>query len=382
MTEQFTQAVAALEAKAKEVDGFIKTVNAQTEKNGEAASNAVKAAEKAAQELTVITARITELEQKMVDEVVTGKQSMESAGMHFAKSEPVRHFIEGKTNKARFEVKNTVTQTDATTPPDRQSGIIAGAFRALRVLDIVPTANTGLNVIESTREASWTNNAAETAEGSSKPESDITFELVTTNMRTIAHWIKVSRQLVDDAPAIANYIDVRLNHGLRNRLDSQLLNGDGTAPNISGITDSGNFTAFNPLTGDNAIDSVAKAISAVTTGDYAASGIIMNSADFWAIQLIKASTSGVYLYGNPASTPTPSLWGLPVITTNNLAAGKLIVADFAQAYQFWQRQGVMVEMSDSDSDNFTKNLVTIRAEMRGGLETRVPAAVRYGNLTA
>ena len=45
------------------------------------------------------------------------------------------------------------------------------------------------------------------------------------------------------------------------------------------------------------------------------------------------------------------------------------------------REGVTVEMSDSDSDNFTKNLITIRAERRLALATERPAAVRAGDLT-
>jgi len=64
------------------------------------------------------------------------------------------------------------------------------------------------------------------------------------------------------------------------------------------------------------------------------------------------------------------------MTADNVAVGA-----FAQASMIYNREGVIVELSDSDSDNFTKNLVTVRAERRLALATEIPAAIRAGDLT-
>jgi HK97 family phage major capsid protein len=72
---------------------------------------------------------------------------------------------------------------------------------------------------------------------------------------------------------------------------------------------------------------------------------------------------------------------VPVIQAIGMAADTFQVGRFSEAYMVYNREGVTVEMSDSDSDNFTKNLVTIRAERRLALATEKPAAVRGGDLT-
>ena len=72
---------------------------------------------------------------------------------------------------------------------------------------------------------------------------------------------------------------------------------------------------------------------------------------------------------------------MPVVQSVGMTADNVAVGAFSQADTIYNREGVVVEMSDSDSDNFTKNLITIRAERRLALATEVPAAVRAGDLT-
>jgi len=245
---------------------------------------------------------------------------------------------------------------------------------------MVAHGTTTSNAIEFTRELAYTNDAAEVAEGAQKPESDLTFELVSTPVRTIAHFIKVSKQVLDDAPALAAYIDTRLRHGTEQRYDAQLLNGDGVGQNISGMTDTGNYTAFTPLTGETALDSINRAIYEVIAADYSATGIILNPADWGAIERLKDTTNS-YIIGNPQGYVGPVLWGLPVTVTNAMTAGKFLVAAFDIAYMAWDRQGTVVEMFEQDDVNVQKNLVTIRSEKRGALASYRPVSASYGSLT-
>lgn len=379
---QLKSAVSEFKNKTAEMDKFISAGNMKIEGIDAQTKETIAKMESLATEVKDAAQRVADMEQKAADSIRQDKVKIASVGEQLAACESIKAFAEGRVQKARMEVKNTITSTDSTTAPDRQPNIIAGSTRLLRLLDVVPTAATALNVIETTREASFISDPAETTEGTDKPEVGITFELVTTNIRTFAAWLKISKQVAADAPMLATYVNNRLMHKVQNRIDSQIVNGDGLAPNISGITDSGNYTAFSPTTGEGAIDSVARAIAAVSSRDYNPTAIILNTADFWAIQRAKGSTNDHYLYGQPAGNLGQTLWGLPVVATNQLASGKLIVADFTQSFQFWLRETLSITLSDSDDDNFTKNLVTVLAEARGALETRVPAGCSYGNLTA
>ena len=77
----------------------------------------------------------------------------------------------------------------------------------------------------------------------------------------------------------------------------------------------------------------------------------------------------------------PVLFGRRVVESVGMTADQFAVGDFTNAGTIYNREGVIVEMSDSDSDNFTKNLITLRAERRLALASEVPAAIRGGDLT-
>lgn len=356
--------------------------------NGTAAKDALAKVEGLATQLQGASAKIVEMEQKMADAVIKGRAPIETLGQSVIKSESFKQFANGSASRMSVFQANTITgqsgsppaNNDTLTAPQRLSGIIPGAFRLLKVRDALPQGNTTSNAVEYTRELSYTSAAAETAEGASKPEATLTFELVSAPVRTIAHWIKVSKQVLDDAPMLASYIDTRLRYGVDLRYDGQLLNGDGTGQNISGMTDSGNFTAFTPATGDTALDSVNKAIYLVYAADYAPTAIFMNPADWGAIERLKDSQLN-YIIGNPQGVLGAVLWGLPVVITNAMTAGKFLVGATDIAYQVWNRQGTTVEMFAQDDVNVQKNLLTVRAENRGCLATYRPASAYYGSLT-
>jgi len=292
-------------------------------------------------------------------------------------------------------VKNTILgesgspqePDDTIVGTDRLPGIVPGAFRALNLLDFIPMDVTSSNKVEYTRESAWTNDAAETAEGATKPESDLTFELVEDQVRTIAHWIKVSRQAWDDSPALQRYLDQRLRHGVRKRLQSQVINGNGTSPNISGLSASGRHTAFSPSTGETALDTLNRAKWEVVDSDYTPNFILMRPSDVGAIERLKRGDSDdIYLASDGAAADYVStglrgmIWGLPVIATPDVAAGKFILGDSMSVQLLWRQQAV-VEMTDSDSDDFQKNLLLVRAELRAALAVYTPAAILYGDLT-
>lgn len=399
--KELDQAIEALESKLKE---GISKYEGQVQESGKAVDSVRSDVKKMSEDFASLldehkgaAERLKELEQKAAEgfKGSSAADEFKSWGDMFIESASFKDFAGGGAHaRARVEVKNTIlgeggspqNPVDTLTQADRLPGIVPGAFRSLNVLDFVPSGVTGSNQIEYTREATWTSNAAERAEGTDKPESALTFELVNDPVRTIAHFIKASKQVLDDAPMLSSYIDRRMRHGLQARLQSQILKGNGTSPNISGLSASGRHTAFTPATGEIALDSLNRAKYAIIGADYQPNVIMMNPADFGAIERIKStSSSNDYAAGGGAALSyinggmTPLLWGLPVVTSNDVASGKFYMMD-SNAIQLFMRQGVTVEMFEQDDTNVQKNLLTIRAEMRAALAVYTPLAVRYGDL--
>jgi HK97 family phage major capsid protein len=332
-----------------------------------------------------IADRLTALEQKGVTAPGAEKHD-ESWGAQVSKSESLKAFQGGNTQKARIEVKNTVLGSDATVAPDRSARIVPGAFQPLTLEAFLNSLPTTSGAIEYTKETAFTNNAAETAEGAQKPESSITFALVNTPVATVAHWIKISRQLAADNAALAAYINNRMKYGVNRKVETQLVSGNGVAPNLSGMLQAGNFTPHGILSGALGdvlpmLVLIRKIMAASWNAGYPADAILLNPIDWAEIEIALLVTPGGQARVSVDANGVTRLFGLPVIQSVGMAAGQVAVGAFGQAYTIHNREDVTVELSESDADNFTKNLITVRAERRLVLASEVPAAVRAGSLT-
>lgn len=338
-------------------------------------------------EVKHLAEKFKELQASMID--IAQKQTaaqpeikIASAAEEFVKSEQYKQLVAGNVQRARIEVKNTVTSGSTTVFPDQRAGVIPGSFVPLTVRDVLRTIPVTSNMVNSLREASWTNSAAEVSQGAAKPESDVTFEQYNVPITTVAHWIKISNQLLADAPAVVAYIETRLRDGLAQRIENQLINGNGTSPNLSGLTDSGNFTAYTATSDDNLADAINRIKYTMWAAGNMPDTVIVNPADWGALERIRESAgSGAYLYGLPGSQAGMNPFGLRVILSTYLQAGKIIVAKLSDSAVLYARSGAVVEMGYVNTD-FTQNLITIRAEERLGLGCDRPAGIYYGDWTA
>jgi len=329
--------------------------------------------------------RLLQLEQKGLTQAPEVKAD-ESWGGQLVKASAFADFVGGRTQKARVEVKNTLTGSDTTVAPDRRPGIVPGAFQMLTIESLLNSTTTTSNAVEFTKENVFTNNAAEAAEGSAKAESSLTWTLVNMPVSTVAHWIKISRQLAMDNTALAAYVNNRMTYGVNRKVETQLVSGDGTAPNISGMFDTGNFTAHGYADANlgstlKKLVLIRKMIADTWAAGYPAEAILLNPADFAQIEIDLLTTAAGQVRVAVDAAGVMRLWGVPVVQSVGVTADTVAVGAFSQAYTLYNREGVVVEMSESDSDNFTKNLITIRAERRLALATEVPGAIRAGDLT-
>jgi HK97 family phage major capsid protein len=371
-----------LKAQAEKAEGQIKTIG----KVSEDTKTAIDAIGISQRELAD---RLVQLEQSKSAPAGEGDKA-ESYGEQFVKSAGYANLLKnGIAGRAKVELKNTVTNTIGNTYSERRPGIVEGAFRVFTIEDLLTSIPTAANAIDWVRENVFTNAAAETAEGTAKPQSSITFTPGTMPVSTVAHWLKITKQLAADNAALAAYINRRMIYGVNLRVEGQLVAGNGTTPNLNGLTNTGNFTAHGytsasltalSLSPTNRFDLIGKMIGDCALADFAADAVILNTADWWTMRLAK-DTTGRYLLGDPAVNAPPTLFGLPVVASNAMTTDTVLVGSLAQAATLHNREGITVDMSDSDENNFQLNLITLRAERRLALTVEKPAAMRFGDLT-
>lgn len=355
--------------------------------NGKASADTAKILDKLGEQQKEVADRLLQLEQSGVRNGDDAGESIVSMGAEFTGSDNYKNYAQGNSKSATFTVQNnTVTGDDATVAPDRKPGVVPGATALLTLESFLPSMPTISNSIEFTRELTFVNNAAEVAESGAKPETEITFELVPMPISTIAHWVRISKQLSQDAPALAAYINNRMIYGVDRRVETQLGGGNGIAPNISGLQKAGNFTAHAYTAA--ALGAVLpklvlirKLIADAWAAGYPADAILLNPADWAGVEIELLTTAANQVRVSTDSAGNTRLWGVPVIQSIGVAADTLLVGAFSQATTVHNRQGVVVDLSESDATNFTSNLITIRAERRLALTVDRPAAILGGDLT-
>lgn len=315
-----------------------------------------------------------------------------SLGRQMYESDQFKSFAENPRagGRATLHVKDITSATTvaagsagALVTPQQQAGIIAPPNQILHIRDLIASGTTNSNSIEYIRETGFTNNAgAQTAEGALKAKSDIQFADETVPVRTLAHWVKASRQILDDAAQLESYIGGRLMYGLKLVEDRQLLNGDGLTGNLKGIIPQA--TAFaDPasLANYTVMDQLRLAMLQAVLAEYPASGHVLNPID-WAIMELSKDKEGRYIIGQPQGTVNPTLWGLPVVTTQAMGAGKFLTGAFNMGAQVFDRQQAAIAIATENDDDFVKNMVTILCEERLALAVYRPEAFITGTLLA
>ena len=382
--EQVSKALDGLEARLKSMD---EKASGEIATMGKMSTDTKAAIETLGTQQRELADRLLSLEQKGLTPPANDGAG-ESAGSLFTKSDEFTQFNRrGQKGSVSIEVKNTVTNAVGNTQPELRP-MVGGAFRDFTLESLLTSLPTTSNAIEYVRENVFTNLAAETAEAGTLPESSVTTSLVTESVATVGHIIKISRQLAADQAALARYIDLRMRYGVDLRVENQIFGGNGTAPNMSGFTRAGNFTAHGytaaSLTAlgllNNRFDLIGKMLGDSQAGDYPANVICLNPADWWTMRLTKDS-QGRYILGDPGQAIAPALYGVPVLVSNAITADTVLTMNTTQAASFYNREAMEVGMSESDGDNFQKLLITLRAYRRCMLAVERPAAVRYGDLT-
>lgn len=292
------------------------------------------------------------------------------------------HIFQLKSGMAGLEAKTLATTFGAPGSellrPTRLPGFLPLLQAKLQLRNLISVGAIDGNALEWVKMTAIANNAAEVAEatassGSSgaKPESGFEFSIESTTVKTIAHYIPATRAALADMAQLQTIIDSLLLDGVARRLNTQILSGDGSAPNLLGILNTEGIQSQD-ADSDRKIDRILKAITKVRLAFLEPSAILMSPLDFQDVRL-KQDTTGNYLFGPPSTAGQTTMWGLPVIEDSTVEAGSPVVADWSQAI-LYVREEVNVLATDSHSDWFTRNLIAILAEGRYALAVPRPDA--------
>ena len=335
-----------------------------------------------------------EEDSKPVAEMPLASQEAEvkTVGQLFTESDAYKNYVGTgvKGIDSKIETKTTLTTTGY--PPEtlRQPGILETALRDPNaVISLFDIINTDQNAFSYLEETTFTNNAAEAAEGSAVGEAALAFTEKTEAIRKMGVFIPVTDELLADEAGIQGYLNSRLQTMINLRLDSQLLNGDGTAPNIEGLLDAGKSSVgssdFNSYNGNlGRIGKIYDAITDIRVNAFTEpDAIIMHPSDWNQIvtSVNDVTTSGslnplFVVAGGFGADAAPTIWGLKVVPTTAIANNTMIVGKFGggEAANVVMRQGIELAVTDSHSDFFIKNQLAIRATMRVGFPVYRQAA--------
>lgn len=308
---------------------------------------------------------------------------IKSLGRAFIESE---HFTDWRSRKgAEWEVKaerKAVIGEDAALADvgsqyavqNIRTGIVVDTlYQANNIAPLIPSITTSQAAVPYMQETVTSTGAAEAAEGALAAEADLSWAEATSPVRKIAVSLPVTEELLMDVPAIRGIVDQRLRLFMNNREDVELLKGDGIAPNLTGILSTAglgntNYSLTTP-TAQGFAESIFQSANLVRTGFQNPTQIVLNTGTLEYIALAKDSQLQ-YLFPGLMTMENPRLWGLPVIVNENMDAyGTLsnvpvLVGDFRGAATVFRRAGVSLSVTDSHSDRFLRDILTIKLAER------------------
>jgi HK97 family phage major capsid protein len=312
-----------------------------------------------------------------------------SLGQRFIDSEEFKSINGGRngyTMHAPFQAKDIFTALPSGTPGDfgtpQREGIVERAKRAMRVRDLFPVQQTNTNMIEYFRVSGFTNNASTVAERSgspavftAKPQSSMTVVGVQAPVRTIAHYEVAHRNVLDDEPTLRGIIDNELLYGLRLVEDDQILNGDGTGSNLTGIRSTSGIQTqvwSDGAAGDTRIDAIRRAITKALLAYYEPTGIIVHPNDMEDIELTKDAEERHIMVMSVSMGAEARLWRLPMVATPAITEGYALVGAFGIGATLYDRMEGNIRVAEQHSDFFIRNAVAILAEERLALAVKRP----------
>jgi len=273
----------------------------------------------------------------------------------------------------RHQLKTFFRTSDGWDPQDIRTSIVSmfPTRPAPQVIDFIPQIPTSQTAVVYMEETTFTNAAAEIAEATALNSGDYGQAALKLTERSrpvqkIAVWLPVTDEQLEDVDQIESYIDQRLRLMVNQRIDLQVLLGNGTAPNLLG-TD--NVTGINSIArgNDSIPDAIYKGIVEVQADGYANPTVIFIHPRKWRDVVLLKTADGQYIWGHPAMPGPKTLWGVPIVETTAITESLALTGDYQMHSLFALKRGIDMQVSDSHGEYFTKGIKAIRMDMRGSM---------------
>jgi HK97 family phage major capsid protein len=298
----------------------------------------------------------------------------------------IESLAKGNSRSASFEIKADMTTgadfTGEVIPADRVPGYKFDPTRPTHIRQLLAQGSTQSDVVRFVKESGYTNGAAAKAEGATLGQSDFDMTAADANVRKIGTYFRISEEMLADTPQLTSYLSARAPEKLLEVEDTQILSGNGTAPNISGIiTDATAFAAgdlADSVDNANDFDVIVAALNQLAGANYNADTILLNPSDFHKILLLKDSQNN-YLKDQVYNGLQPVFMGVKVVLNTAIPAGDFLIGNFGVGTQLWVRDGVNVEFFREDGTNVRDGFVTVRVSERIALTNYLPNAFVTGD---
>lgn len=289
--------------------------------------------------------------------------------------------------KVSLSVKaGAMTQANTYTNDVADHQTLAGTYynpdRSIHIRDFMTVIPTTAGSIRYMQETAFDDGTAAKAEGSAAGQSDFDITEQTANVKSIATYMTLSKEMLEDTTFLGGYINARLFGKLMKAEDEQILHGSGSGANISGL--SVNASAYSDLLADskvNRFDVLLNALTNAYNNEYMPNAIFLHPTD-WLKLVTEKDDNGMPIY--PAqilSGGMVTINGVPVIASTAVTSDEFFVGDFRNGATLAVRQDVNVSFSSEHSTNFIDGNVTVMAEERIALPIHNTSAFVYGDMS-
>jgi len=290
------------------------------------------------------------------------KAETKSVGELFMESKAYKE--KGRGAVVDVDVK-TLFQTSAGWDPEatRVSRVELYPLRPLSVIDYIPQLTTGMDTIKYMKETTFTNNAAEVAAGGTYGEAALAYTETSDEVEKIGVWLPVTDEQLEDVAGMAGFLNQRLTYMLKARLDSQVLVGDGSTPNLLGTL---NLSSLNEQAKgtDATPDAIYKAMTYVRSTGFAEPSVVFINPNDWQDIRLLTTADGIYIFGSPIDAGPAQIWGVPVCQTTAMTQNTALVGDYRGYSNLYWRRGIQFKITEAHSDYFIKGKQAIRADVR------------------
>ncbi len=210
-------------------------------------------------------------------------------------------------------------------------------------------------------------------EGSDKGQKDYDFTMTDIATDFIAGFAVYSKKMANNLPFLESF--------LPNALRRDYWIAENTVFNTA--LASAALASTEIITSKNKVEMIINEIARLEGLNEAPNAIAMKPADFYSILKIEKSTGAGY--GLPPGITFENgqmrIMGIPVFKVNWPAANKYYVGDWNEVKKI-VTEGMSVEFSEHDEDNFRKNNISARVEAQVGIGLLRENALIFGDFTA